>query len=185
MTQIGLFVGGVVVSFILMACVACFYPDTEMMFDEPDPDSDEMSWESLMMWTVFFKTLNLTTDWGFALTATDCGGDCSGLADAALAFAIIGTLLWLVDVVGVYKRFDEEYVDNAAMPKFSQAAVCTVLFLQDVPMFVLNCHHSNTAGATFTSVVGILVSAGSILWTLKLFFCSVLSEDSGFSARAV
>ena len=37
---------------------------------------------------------------GFALSATDCGGDCDGMVDAAMAFAIIGSILYCFDMVG-------------------------------------------------------------------------------------
>ena len=38
---------------------------------------------------------------GFALSATDCGGECPGLKDATLAFTIIASLMYLPEMASV------------------------------------------------------------------------------------
>lgn len=162
---------------ILAACLSCCSA-AAWGFCAADEDSDDED-ESMVMrlGLLWFKTFNLVLDWGFALSATDCGGDCDGMVDAAMAFAIIGSILYCFDMFGVSQRFGED----GGMPPFSYCMMLGVLGLQDFPMFVLNCHFSVTTGdAGFITVTALITSAVSLISTACT--ACIKAEDVGESS---
>jgi len=83
-----------------------------------------------------FFAISLRKGGAFALAYAADGGDPDQVWIAALAFCILGSLLYLPDLWGFYMRVDADAGADAA--KKSATITATVFFLEDLPQLVLN-----------------------------------------------
>ena len=83
-----------------------------------------------------FFAISLRKGGAFALAYAADGGDPDQVWIAALAFCILGSLLYLPDLWGFYKRVDPDA--GAGDAKTSAMITATVFFLEDLPQLVLN-----------------------------------------------
>lgn len=158
------------------------------------PD-EKLGWPQAILVLIFgIRSFDMFSDWAFAwislkaggsfaIIYADQGGDADAVWGAALAFCVFGTMLYIPDLWGFYKR-----VDPAAKPEASSraASITVLVFLfEDMPQLVINGIYLDTVGFEDADNIAIFAFTMSMLSLVLniLLFCDEKC-DLGFLAKA-